>query len=391
MKSIESFVENDMSHRILLSEMNKSHFDNKELGITIVNNGYVLPFREWDSTGSIANGGIVDERGRYVHGTCFGWDKESAIYDFDKQNVKACDECIYLGYFHAVYGHAITDALKKLWYFQTEECKSLISRGVDVIYLTTSNRDLPTWHKQLFKLAGIDVSECKHIQEISKYKKIIVPQSSWWRRNDGTIFFNKGFEMVVNKIKSNVRKTSDYKTNFPSNLYFTRTAIFDVCREIGENDLVNFFRKNGYHVFSPEKLSLEQQISMLMKCKRFAATEGSCSHAQLFCNPDVEVIILRKADYINSYTTAIADFTNCKTIFVDANKSILASKKYPWRGPFYLTVTEELRKCFGISGGLPFIIRPSYWVYRFQKTIIGKKILYIYYLWLIARSKLGRR
>ena len=63
----------------------------------------------------------------------------------------------------------------------------------------------------------------------------------------------------------------------------------------------NVFRKKGFKVFSPEELTVKQQIALLMNCDEFASTEGSCAHNSIFCKPGTKVLILRKADYANSY------------------------------------------------------------------------------------------
>lgn len=387
MKEIHCYIRNSESSSRLLIKAERTHYKKKELKAQVIENGYVLVSKGWDSTGRIVSGGVVDKDGRYIRDSAYSVEDVSVGYDFNGNECDKSNECIFLGFFHLCYGHAITDALKKIWYLQTEEAKTLINKGCEVVFITTSNADIPNWHLHLLELAGVDITKCRHIRRTTNYNRIIVPDSSWWMEDD-EIMYCDGFAAVINQIKENVKKTDDYSIETPAYVYFTRTALYDVWREVGESALERYFARKGYHVISPEKLTLERQISMLMKCKGFASTEGSCSHGEIFCNPDADVTILRKADYSNRYSTAIADFANCKTAFVDANHSILCHKDFPWRGPFYLTITKELREYTGLNGGLPYCLRLTYCLYKYQYTTLGKHLLFFYYLSLILRRKL---
>ena len=275
------FVKEDSTADRLREVCYKSHYSNKKLGYRVVKEGYVLVSRKWNERFKL-EGGIVDSRMCYIPETGYT-DTGGCSYEFDSSNVEFGGKCIFLGTIHPVYGHAITDALKRLWFLNTDLGKKLINdSSVDFVYITSCNVDMPQWHIKILELAGVDVSRIKQIHRTTKYNEIILPDNSLFKEN-GMLWHSNEYREIIEKIKDNVRSTTCYKSTPALDLYFTRTALKDASkREIGEKSIEKLFKKRGFQVFSPEKLPLEEQISLLMKCKRFAATEGSCSHASVF-------------------------------------------------------------------------------------------------------------
>ena len=358
------FVKEDSTANKLREVCYKSHYSNKQLGYRVIKDGYVLISRKWDEAFHL-EGGVVDSNMCYIPETGYT-DTGGCSYEFDLSNVENGNNCIFLGTIHPVYGHAITDALKKLWFLNTELGRKLIQDpSVDLVYITSCNDDMPQWHLRVFELAGVDVSRIKHIRHTTKYKEIIIPDNSLFKEN-GMLLYSNEYREIIEKIKDNVRSTTYFESVPSYNLYYTRTTLKDASkREIGEKSIEKLFKKRGFQVFSPETLPLEEQISLLMKCNKFAATEGSCSHASVFCDSSAEVIILRKVNNVNWYSPMISDFVGHKTVFVDVNHSVMANKKAPVVGPFYLYVTKELSRYLGQKSFIvPLFFRPSYWIYR---------------------------
>lgn len=359
------FIKEDPIGNDLRESCRRSHYSDKKLGFKKIDDGYVLVSRKWDSNFKL-EGGIVDANMCYIPGTGYT-DTGGCSYEFDASNVESAGRCVFLGTFNICYGHAITDALKRLWFLDTEEGRNLIlDDSVDFVYITSCNDDMPQWHMKVFELAGVDVSRIKHIRHTTKYKEIIIPDNSLFKE-PGLLFYTDEFREIIEKIKDNVRRTACYEMTPSLDLYFTRTALKDISvRETGEKSIEKFFKKEGFKVYSPEKLPLEEQISLLMKCNRFAATEGSCSHASVFCDSSAEVIILRKVDNVNSYSAMISDLVGHRTVFIDVNHSIMTNKTAPVVGPFYLYVTKELHDYLGQSSFIiPLSLRPSYLAYRY--------------------------
>ena len=364
-KSCRYFIREGQVAEELRKNVSSSHYIPKELGVKDVRNGYVLVSRRWNED-FLLEGGVVDSEMHYLEETGYA-DGGGCSYEFDVSNIEVGGKCVYLGLSHPVYGHAITDALKRLWYLSTEEGRSLVEdRNVDIIYLTGGNVEMPKWHCEILKLAGVDFSRIKHVTTTTKYSDIIIPDNSlFW--DNGLLCYCEEFLNVIDSIKENVHNSSVYKSTLPLDLYFTRTALsYASDREVGEKEIESYFKSKGFSIVSPESLSIEEQISLLMKAKRFAATEGSCSHSSIFCDSSSEVIILRKANYINQYSTMIADLVKCKTVYIDVHHSINVNARFPMCGPFYLCKTKELSQYFNENIAPPYFLRFSWLAYRFS-------------------------
>ena len=385
MKQLSFYIKDTKHGRLLRHESMKSSFSCKVLGTTIINNGYVLLSKAWH--GGQCDGGVTDADHNYISST--GYTSTAGCgYEFNDKDVELVNKkCIFIGSIHPVYGHAITDTLRKLWFLKTDKGQRFIEEeGYIVTFITTKNSELPQWQMKIFDLAGIDSSILVHIRETTQFKTIIVPDDSLFSENN-IIEYTKEFRSTIDEIKNNALKKSLAIKSYPENLYFTRENCSLLIREMGEPYIENIFKEQGFTIVAPETYPIEEQIAMLVHCKRFAATESSCSHAAIFCNKDCEVIILRKADYVNKYSLMIADFVGNNTVFVDANQSIRTNPTYPMIGPFFMCVTSELQhylntsKTYSVGAKFLFLIynhankKPIHYAIRAYDKFIRRGLL----------------
>ncbi len=129
----------------------------------------------------------------------------------------------------------------------------------------------------------------------------------------------------------------------------------------------------GYEIIAPETLSVGECIYYAMKCSFFAASEGSVSHNILFCNKNAQCVVLKKADYTNSYSTMVDDVSGCKVEYVKAHHSC-ANRKEPWNGPFFFCVTPQLEAFWGHKiQHKPYFLHMSYWKMRLEANRIYRK------------------
>ena len=356
------YVKDTISARSLKNYCQQDFKQDKTLGTTEVRNAFVIMSKQWHS--GILDGGIMTESMDYVPQSAYLEDN-SCGYEFIPDEIELKGEgCIYLGLFHTCYGHAIIDSLKKLWYVETTECKNLIAKGYELVFITGRNGDLPYWNKRILELAGLNMQEITHLRQNKFYRHIIIPDNSTIFEVSGCRYYTETFENIIYRIKDSVSATTAFHQQYPSKLYFTRTAIhYPNHRETGEKRIEKVFKEKGYEIISPEKHSIEEQVSMLMKCTHFAATEGSCAHGAIFVSPHTNVCVLRKADYVNKNQPMITQLTNSNTTYIDIHHSVRANKKFPMLGPFYMYVTKELSEWAGNRTHQYYFLQPSYWFY----------------------------
>ena len=154
-------------------------------------------------------------------------------------------------------------------------------------------------------------------------------------------FFTKEYVDIVNCLESDICP-AEYKK-----IYFTRSGILDK-KDFGEKKIEDLFERNGYKILHPEKMSFDEQISLLKGCDSFACTEGSVSHNVIFCKDKTDVVIIRKCNMINGYQMALNSLRDFSVTYIDSNKTVPANKRHPYLGPFFLYMSDLLADYFNL-------------------------------------------
>lgn len=112
MKVNLDYVEKESLQKLQL-ETEKCHIVHPKLDYQTVINGYLVPGK---TERSMFLGGVMDSKDSYV--AYSGWREGSDCtgYCVASDNiVRRTGTALYIGYFHYVWGHVITDNLKKVW------------------------------------------------------------------------------------------------------------------------------------------------------------------------------------------------------------------------------------------------------------------------------------
>lgn len=354
----------------LIARLQKDYKWTNILKQTTLNEAYILPWN--NNPKKIIGGGIVSFQGEFQQSSAWHEGCPSG-YTFDSQEVQYRNECVvYIGCLYHIWGHAITDNFKKIWYLYN------IKQNLKLVYITVNNTPLPPYVYELFELAGIDLHKAEHITHITRFKEIINPDNSIININEERYFSNE-FTQIINKIGSKIPPRNVGK------VYFTRTHLKQ-NRDIGEDKIEEVFREKGYTIIAPEEYSIKEQLTILKNCTLFVATEGSISHSSIFCKPETEVILLRKINYVNPYSCFINQMRSLNVTYIDIHHSVLSPKEFPWRGPFYLYITYSLSRFIGRYGfHIPYFLHRSWYEYRYQ---LSERIKNGYYT---LRAKIGIR
>jgi len=247
---------------------------------------------------------------------------------------------IFIGTLHPVYGHAITDNLKKLWFLQTAEGQQLLREGARVIYLRYRGLSLPAYVFELMALAGLNPSAFEAVEQPVRFRQLLIPDNAFVLSGERR-HFTEAFQRTIEAISKNVPAD---KASGLDHVYLSRTALGS-GRDYGEAAIEESFRRKGFAIVHPQRHSLEEQIGILSRCRTVAATEGSIAHGVIFCRPGTRFVLLKKANYVNSYQTVIEQMRNLHVTIVEAHQTLDAA--HPWGGPFYLARTPYLNGYLG--------------------------------------------
>ena len=291
-----------------------------------------------------AEGGGVDSEWNFIHDSFMHPINQDASYD--PKIFKHSDEtAIYLGMFRGVWGHCLTDNIKRFWFLWSDIYRKYF-KGCPLVYVPMWDFDfnikIPTF-KELVEILGVNPDDLQPITEATRYKNLILPDMSFRFYT----YFTDEYRETIDIIRDFALK--NYKP-----LPFNKAYFFHGRNQIGEERLAQYFNSKGYAIISPEQLSFKEQLNVLINCESFASLIGSCSHNMIFLRDGSEVILMSRAFYSTGYQEAMNDVHNLNLTYIDFSLSLCVNNDFPWGGPFYYFLSEKLLKYFGDIDGEDF-------------------------------------
>lgn len=331
----------------------------KKLRILEIENGYILPFFN-------GGGGLLTKEKEYIDSS-FVHCGVGKSYEFDEEMIDVVDKTVvYIGMFNLIWGHCITDNLKHLWVMLHSEYSYL--KDLDFVYLVAyDNKIFSDNFIELLSRLGIEKEKMFTVQNVTKFKKIILPEQCFsYNYQENKTEYTKEYIQLVDKISEGIFPLKYEK------IYFTR-SLFNSSKDFSnEKKIENILMKKGYKIFSPEKLSLAEEIALLKGCSEFVTSDGSLSHNAIFLNDNSTLVILRKSNYMNRYQAAINKLKNINVVYIDSNKSVMCNKIRPWEGPFFVYPNKAFCSYFGIEHvSFPYLQFIKYIVLSTSRNVLS--------------------
>ncbi|MBR4151803.1 MAG: DUF563 domain-containing protein [Selenomonadaceae bacterium] len=275
------------------NDLAKKKFSDRKLEVKTIEHGIILPMRKAKGT---YEGGVCDKDFNFIAGftrtsppkkTMGGlkWCCVETGYTVNREEIIQLDEdVIYGGAFIGHFGHFFTEFLCRLWYVvQNPDSK------LKVLFIV-NNEVCKSWLETFLKFMGIDLARIIYVQKPTQCRSVKVPDQSQYFYND----FTKEHVLPYQAMKLRVTPSKTKK------IYLTR-ANFDATRSnplgvhcFNEKYFEDFFAKHGFEVIVPEKLSLEEQISLIMGADEIATTLGTLAHWSIFKKPSAKFIMLSR-------------------------------------------------------------------------------------------------
>jgi len=295
-----------------------------------IKNGYLLPLRKLKSSlNGVYEGGVCDADLKFVTGLRRKIGVEGFNYSCtkgykpDEKTVEVSEESVVFGgVLFKAFGHMLLESLSRLWWFVENPDKQR-----KIVFLAIPNQKI--WCYDFFRLLGIPLENIIIIDQPTKFASIIVP--------DETIHAWSGFRdkyiTIYNAIRDNVKPSKHKK------IYLTRTALKQHdC--INEEYFEDFYRRRGYEIISPEKYSIDEQISLMAGADEVVCVVGTLSHLALFCKPRTKFVILnRTTTDILTPQLIINQARDAEFRFIDVSMNFLPTR-HVW-GCFLLAPTNH--------------------------------------------------
>ena len=317
------------------------HHVDRSLSWRSLNNAMVLPFAHIpDNLG----GGIIDDQGEYIDGSGLHRGLGTG-YDISGMKVNNDDgEVVFLGMWACIWGHDITDNIRRLWVLYNDEFMKKYGHH-RFVYISVEDRDPEPAFTELLRVLGIERVRLEKINAITVYRKIILPDECIWNQ-DNVELFTKEYVYMIDKVRAYGEE--HFKPGGSQKVYYSHRK-YSGWRGLGEQKIERFFEKLGYSIVFPEEHSFEEQLNILLNCSEFASTCGSSSHNCVFLRDHTKVYIIPRAFHIPKYQLALDHVHELDITYVDSTLSMYVHPDYPWTGPFYYIVSKNLQKCFHLS------------------------------------------
>lgn len=302
---------------------------------SVIKNGYILP----TSIDLKTMGGVVDNERNFVEysgnkcaSSFINISKAYEFTDFDTQYEN--ENVIFLGYYMLHWGHMLWDCVGKFWILNKPEYADY-----KVCFLPYMNEELKGNFLRFVELSGVDKSRMIMIDKPSRFKTIVVPEST----HDSDRWLHSA---AYKEIFDTVVRNSDYqKIEVPSKVYFSRESFGKP--EWGENEISRNFERNGYTVVYPEKMTLDEQIAIMQKADKVASQNSSICLNCVFAREGLEWIV------INKYSAVHENFSECRfmskiePIFIDAYSPCLNFYgETVGTRPYLVSFNQNMKKYF---------------------------------------------
>ena len=321
----------------------KKHFADKKLGFRVIENGMILPYKKTidgktDKTGW-GFGGIVDSEGEFIKSSHVFSGAGKYYKPLPAAIIHSSQTVIYLGMFHSTWGHVITDNIRRLWFLKSEDFKNNFKK-LPLVYLLCTKNEVFTLEsyknfRRMLEILEVDVDNLQPITQPTQFDKIILPDESFYLESSRkfTVEYRETIDRIRDFALKNRTPTSVKK------IYY-----FHGVRQLGEERLAEYFRSKGYEIVRPEKLSLDEQLNLLINAESFASTLGSCSHNSIFLRDNTEAIFIpRAANVFTGYQPPLNQVHPLNINYVDSSISL-----FNMRHAFYLyAISKQLKNFFG--------------------------------------------
>lgn len=326
----------------ILEQWHKTDFFKKEnLEAPSYKNATILPLRRISGdTLLFGRGGVITETGSYVESSAINQRVQFSYEHTVRQKID--EKVVYCGYLANQWGHFLVEAVARLWYFLRND--TTVDHYVFFVY-ENEHREVSGNYREFFKLLGV-WDKLIFINQPTQYREVIVPELGYcWRT-----YYSDEFKAVFRRIKENVRPKDEWKQ--AKKIYFSRSQLKNIGdKEFGLEILDNYFKKNGYEVVFPEKLTLSQLLYLLENAEEVASLSGSLPHNLLFAEDGKKLHIVERNVLNNEIQADVNRIKNLEVTYVDANIPLYSINL--GFGPFIMAYNNLLEKYTKDRGYIP--------------------------------------
>jgi hypothetical protein len=258
--------------------------------------------------------------------------------DTSKAEIKHIDaDAIYFGNPQNHFGHVITGMMAYAYILLNSNYKNH-----KIVFI---DKEPAETVKILLGHLGVMRENIITINEYTRFKSVAVIKPSFralWL--PPRFIKNVPFRIekeFLNTFKAISRKFSD-NPNTPRKVYFSRSKLAGKTI-LGEDKIEQVFKNNGYAIFYPEQLPLDDQIRLAANADFYACVQGTLEHHSLFMKDGAtQIVMSRKSIPTNRQVLINKMQKGIKRLNLRTNVRPLGDK----RTPNIIGATKDLIRFF---------------------------------------------
>ena len=279
--------------------------------VCIVDEGIILPLKKDEDNPHAdvgGKGGVCSPDNLFVTG------HERGVGEYDTYGAYHVHEVIqhipetvvYGGLYIDHFGHFLSECLSRLWWYAENKDSNL-----KCVFISSANK-IDDKFIELLGILGIPGSNIVLCQEPTQFDAVIVPEQSY--------HIGGGYTEKARMIY-NIFRDSENPKNYEK-VYLTKTK-YPGTDAINEDYFESFFESQGYKIVSPEILSVKEQIALMAGVKQLACVSGTLGHQIVFCQDEVEILILNKNEHPLVTQCWMNQLRKAKSAFIDVSVNFL--------------------------------------------------------------------
>ena len=183
-------------------KVGQNHLSEQKLRFKVIENGTILPHK------SIQNyptglGGILDADGNYLEES-FVHHGVTEIYTPEEEIILSDTTVIYFNMICHIWGHCLTDSLRRVWFFHSDFYKKYF-KNLPIVYVPMWQGILPSF-AELLSILEIDPSRLIPSTQPTRFKEIILPDESFFETTnketgEQEVFFTKEYQETIQRVR----------------------------------------------------------------------------------------------------------------------------------------------------------------------------------------------
>ena len=217
------------------------------------------------------------------------------------------EDVIYLGLLFNHYGRVLLESLARVWYL------SEVDPSVRVVFNNANSAQAAhaPWVPRILSAFGIPPERVIALDAPTRLRRAIVPEPLFEQFYSAHVGMVRPFQDVAARVASDVKLSRQP-------LYLSRRRLSSRQRPvIGEPEIEDLLRENGFAIAYPETMTIEDQVRLINGHTDVFSSLGSAAHSILFALGKPRLHLLASRDDIPANYFLCSVLADAPTTFVN--------------------------------------------------------------------------